>query len=178
LFNGIWDLSDLWGLGIGDWGLGIGNPFVYSFDLNKDGFINRQESKVAFRNIIISIARDVAFKGLKYQPKASKFSKHISLSVNLTAKRYTEFKQMVDKVFDKADENKNGLLSTQDFLKAFKVKSSRGIKQILENVNPGGEDKMTKKQVFEAYGLVILKANEESQEGHGFKVKGAQPQKK
>jgi hypothetical protein len=148
------------------------NPLDYEFDLNKNGFIDRQEAGLALRNTFISIARDVAFKGVQYSAPEGSESEKINSFVKHIAGKYTEVKKIVDGLFDKADQNKNGLLSTEKFLQTFTFKSAN-LKSIIANVNPTGEEKINKEQAFYLFALLVLDS-QVHEEGSDIRVAGAE----
>jgi hypothetical protein len=149
------------------------NPLTYDFDLNKNGFIDREEAGLALRNVFISIARDVAFKGAKYSAPEGKHSKNVNSLVEYIAGRYSEVKKVVDGLFDQADNNKNGLLSTGKFLETFSFKSSPNLQNIINTVNPTGEEKINKDQAFYLFALLVLDS-QVHEEGSDIRVAGAE----
>jgi hypothetical protein len=148
------------------------NPFVYEFDLNNNGYIDEHESGLAFRNIIISLARDVAFKGLKYSAPAGENQSYINLLVSETAKKYIETRNVVYQLFDVADIEKKGLLSTEKFLNTFSFPETTSLKSILASQNPSGNAKINKEQAFYIFGLLVLE-HQKIEEGK-IKVAGVE----
>jgi hypothetical protein len=149
------------------------NPLTYEYDLNKNGFIDREEAGLALRNTFISIARDVAFNGVKYSAPEGEESHKINQFVKHIAGRYTEVKKMVDGLFDKADEDGNGLLSTIDFLGTFDFKPTKNLHNIVNTVNPTGEEKINKDQAFYLFALLVLDS-QVHEEGSDIRVAGAE----
>jgi hypothetical protein len=148
------------------------NPFVYEYDLNNNGFIDEHESGLAFRNIVISLARDVAFNGLKYSAPAGENQTYINFLVSETAKKYMETKNVVDQLFGVADIERKGLLSTEKFLSTFNFPETPSLKNILASQNPSGAEKINKEQAFYIFGLLVLE-NQKEEEGK-VKVAGAE----
>jgi hypothetical protein len=148
------------------------NPLTYDFDLNKNGFIDREEAGLALRNTFISIARDVAFRGLNFSAPEGKHSENVNSLVKYVAGRYTEVKQLVDGLFDSADHDGNGLLSSKDFLGTFSFKSSPNLQSILKTVNPSGEERINKDQAFYLFALLVLDS-QVHEEGSHVTVSGA-----
>ncbi len=149
------------------------NPLVYEFDLNKNGYIDREESGLAFRNTFISIARDVAFNGLKYKAPKGKYQRAIDSHIFNISKKYDHVKELVDHLFDKADQNKNKLLSTKKFLETFSFKKTANLDNIINTVNPSGEEKIDKDQAFYLFCLLVLDS-EVKEEGKDVQVLGAE----
>jgi hypothetical protein len=149
------------------------NPLVYDFDLNKNGFIDREEAGLAFRNIIIAYGRDVAFKGLEYAAPEGKVGDAINKIVGWVADKYNHVQKQVNKLFDGVDLNKNGLLSTGKFLETFTFPKTDNLKTIIETVNPTGEEKINKDQAFYLFCLLVLES-QVHEEGKGIKVAGAE----
>ncbi len=149
------------------------NPLVYDFDLNKNGFIDREEAGLAFRNVFISISRDVAFNGLKFSAPKGSSKRSIDSYIFNISKKYENVKNLVNHLFDLADKNKNGLLSTGKFLETFTFKPTENLHNIVNTVNPTGEEKINKDQAFYLFALLVLDS-EVKQEGNGIRVAGAE----
>jgi hypothetical protein len=147
------------------------NPLTYDFDLNQNGFIDREEAGLAMRNTFISIARDVAFHDLQYSAPQGKHSEIVDYLVKFVAHRYTQVKKLVDELFDSADHDGNGLLSSEDFLGTFSFKS-KNLQNILNTVNPSGQERINKDQAFYLFALLVLDA-QVHEEGSHVTVSGA-----
>jgi hypothetical protein len=149
------------------------NPLVYDFDLNKNGFIDREEAGIALRNVFISIARDVAFHGLKYSAPKGRDSDFINSLVENISDKYYKVKKIVDGLFDKADIDGNGLISTDDFLETFRFEATENLHNIVNTVNPTGEEKINKDQAFYLFALLVLDS-QVHEEGDDIRVSGAE----
>ena len=149
------------------------NPFTYNIDLNDDGVISKYESGIAFRNAIVTIAGSLALGG-SYEVPESDFHDEVVNQIEFTKDKYFRVKQYVDGLFDEADKNKNGLLSTKKFLETFQFPSTPAIQTILENANPGGAENINKNQAFEIFALLALES-EKVEEPIDLNVVGAQP---
>jgi hypothetical protein len=149
------------------------NPLVYDFDLNKNGFIDREEAGLAFRNTFIAYGRDVAFNGLQYHAPEGKHAKAVDSLVQWVAGKYRHVQKKVNGLFDGADQNGNGLLSTGKFLETFSFPKTKNLKTIIDTVNPTGEEKINKSQAFYLFSLLVLDS-QVHEEGRGIKVAGAE----
>ena len=155
------------------------NPFVYAFDLDNDGFISKEESSLAFRNAIVTIGGHLVL-GNKYEIPAGKYQEKVQEAVAFTVDKYQKVGNFVNNLFDKADENKNGKLSTKKFLETFQFASTPNVQKILESQNPGGAENITKQQAFNIFALLALdtekaeQSEDNSRPGKG-KAKGPAP---
>jgi hypothetical protein len=149
------------------------NPLVYDFDLNKNGYIDREEAGLAFRNIFIAYGKDVAFNGLEYDAPEGKHAEAVDSLVQWVAGKYRHVQKKVNGLFDGADQNGNGLLSTGKFLETFSFPKSVNLGNIINTVNPSGEEKINKDQAFYLFCLIVLDT-QVHEEGSDVRVAGAE----
>jgi hypothetical protein len=149
------------------------SPFNYAFDLNNDKFISRKEAGLALRNTFVSLASDV-IRGVKYSAPEGTQSDKINSLLKYVLNKNKEVREIVDELFDKADKNNNELLSTKDFLQTFKFKPSPNFQNILNTVNPKGEEKINKVQAYKLFLLLAADIEVEEEEGQDMRVLGAE----
>jgi hypothetical protein len=145
----------------GDLDLFLNNQFMKNSQFKNFDFFDKFESVIVFRNIIISIAYDEIFNNLKYKlPYVVKFSEEVNKSIDFTKKNYLLIRDIVNNIFDKADINKNGLISTYEFLNIFPFEKNFYLDQIIDTQNPKGVEKINKLKAFDIFLLIIFKQHE------------------
>jgi len=132
------------------------NPFVYELDSNHDGLVSESEAKVGMRNDIINLARLVAFNGLKPEYPDSPYKRNLGLIVAFVADRYKRTKRLVHDLFVGVDQDGNGKITTEEFLKAFRFARDENTDAILAEQNADGGEKITEDQAFNIFGLLVL----------------------
>jgi len=131
------------------------------------------EAGLAFRNIVITIASQVAFDGLKFEAAEGKWKKDVDEAVAFTAKRFTKTREITDDLFEKIDANGDGFITIDEFLAVFpNVVPKDKLSALFAQVDVNGDGKLDKDEAFHLYGLIVLGLNEQTDAAVGSVVHG------
>jgi hypothetical protein len=128
------------------------------FNKHGDG-VSLKECQNGFQNVFNTIAEQVTYKKISPLMLSSltRFGEQFNLLVNINVQRYKNSIAIVYAQFDKADSNKNGFLSPDEFQARFKFDMNNQRTKIMENyIATKEKDKaLTKLEVFRLFNLLV-----------------------
>jgi hypothetical protein len=136
--------------------IGTNHLLSEELDLNNNGFVDREESGVAFRNIIVSLGLDVIAKGLEYSAPEGEFSEAIDQNIEKVAEGFEHVKERIDQLYDAADESGKGRVTAKEFVELLRYPYLLDVPSVLEKVVSSGEERINKIQAFYIFELLIL----------------------